>query len=105
MDFKIIILAVLSFIAGITFLSIGFYFIGEKFLNLLNEALPQKTEEALKKNTKRAKSSGYIAMGLGGLTIVWGVLMLIFPDSAAILGLTYIIILAIGLGALMIAFK
>lgn len=105
MDFKIILLAVLSFIAGIAFFCVGFYFIGEKFLTLLNDALPEKTEEAMKKNNKRAKSCGYIAMGLGGLTIVWGILMFIFPGIAGVLGLSYIVILAIGLGVLMMAFK
>ena len=105
MNGKILVLCILSIVVGIAFFVMGFYFLGGKFLRMLNESAIEKTEEMFKKNGKRAKSCGYVSFALGGLTFVWAIIMFMFPQIASILGLIYMVFLGIGLGVLLVAFK
>ena len=105
MNGKILVLCILSVVVGIAFFVMGFYFLGGKFLRLLNESAVVKSEEMFKKNEKRAKSCGYVSMGLGGITFVWAILMFMFPSIASMLGLIYMVVLGAGLGVLLVAFK
>ena len=105
MNGKILVLCILSIIVGIAFFAMGFYFLGGKFVRMLNESAVVKSEEMFKKNAKRAKSCGYVSFGLGGLTLVWAIFMFMFPNMASILGLIYMLVLGVGLGVLLVAFK
>ena len=59
------ILAILCFIAGAAFCAAGVYFLLPGFLDKLNEAASDKSPETQRRNTLRAKASGYVALGLG----------------------------------------
>ena len=105
MNGKILALCILSIVVGIAFFAMGFYFLGGKFLRLLNESAVVKSEEMFKKNAKRAKSCGYVSLALGALTLVWAGFMFVFPQFAGMLGLIYMLVLGAGLGVLLVAFK
>ena len=77
------ILVILSFIAGIAFCAAGVYFLLPRFLDKLNEATADKSPENLRRNALRAKASGYVALGLGALTLVFSVMLLSFPQIAS----------------------
>ena len=95
----------MSIVVGIAFFAMGIYFLGGKFLRMLNESAAVKSDEVFKKNTKRAKSCGYVSMALGALTLVWAGFMFVFPEIAGMLGLIYMLVLGAGLGVLLVAFK
>ena len=102
---KTLLLSILFIIAGLSFIGAGIYFLSSRFLNKLNEAAPQKTDEIFRKNTFRAKGSGYTAIGLGALTVVWSIITFLIPQAAAIMGLVYLFILMIAVGVLIVVFK
>ena len=99
------ILAILSIIAGVAFTAAGVYFLSGSYLNKLNEATPKKSPENLAKNKLRAKASGYVGLGIGSLTIMFGVMLLMFPTIAPALALTYMVILMIACIILVAAYK
>ncbi|MCR4733392.1 MAG: hypothetical protein K5829_00075 [Treponema sp.] len=105
MTTKIILLAILFIIAGASFVGAGIYFLSSAFLNKLIEASPDKSAESKGKNTFRAKGSGYTAIGLGALTIVWSIFTFVFPQAAATMGLVYLFILMLAVGLLIFIFK
>lgn len=105
MSTKLIILAIFSFISGMIFLCIGFYFLSKKFLNKMIDSASDKSEKSLKHLEFRCKGSGYVGITFGALTIMWGILLLMFPVIAAPLALVYMIILAIAFVFLMFVFK
>lgn len=105
MSSKLIILVIFSFVAGLIFLATGFYFLSKKFLNKMLESASDKSEKNLKHLEFRCKGSGYVGITFGALTIMWGILLLIFPSIAAPLALIYMIILAIAFVFLMFVFK
>lgn len=70
---KIILLAVMCFAAGLGFFGAGFYFLFQKDPSI--------------------KKCGYIANVLGGLTIVFGLFIVCFPQMAALLALIYMFFL------------
>ena len=102
---KVIFQAILSIIAGAAFIAVGIYFLSSRFLQKLNEAAADKSEEACKKNAFRAKGSGLTALSLGVLTLVWGLMLFTFPQIAAPLALVYMIFLIAAFGCLMLVFK
>jgi hypothetical protein len=85
------ILVILSFIAGIAFCAAGVYFLLPRYLDKLNEATSDKSPETQRKNQLRAKSSGYVALGLGALTLVLAFMLISFPQIASPLVLVYMI--------------
>ena len=102
---KILLLAIAFIIAGVSFIAAGIYFISSRFLNKLNEAAPQKDPETFKKNAFRSKGFGYTSLGLGALTIVWGIITFIAPQAAAVMGLVYLFILMIAVFILIFMFR
>ena len=99
------LLAVLCFIAGAVLLATGIYFLTPSFLNKLNEATGDKTPENLHRNKLRSKASGYVALGLGALTLVWGFMFLSFPQIQSILALVYMFLLLGAVSVLMVMMK
>ncbi len=99
------ILVILSFIAGLAFLAAGVYFLLPGYLNKLNEAASDKSPENLRKNQLRAKSSGYVALGLGALTLVFAFMLLSFPQIASPLVLVYMIFLLAAVSVLLVMYK
>ncbi len=99
------ILVILSFIAGLAFLAAGVYFLLPGYLNKLNEAAADKSPENLRLNALRAKSSGYVALGLGALTLVFAFMLLSFPQIASPLVLVYMLFLLAAVSVLLIMYK
>ena len=105
MNAKIIVLIILSFLAGISFIAAGIYFLGPKFVNKLNEADPEKSENSAKRNSFHAKGTGLVALSVGALTIVFASMIIAFPTITAPLALTYMIFLIIAFLALVIIYR
>ena len=99
------ILVILSFIAGLAFLAAGVYFLLPGYLDKLNEAASDKSPENLRKNQLRSKSSGYVALGLGALTLVFAFMLLSFPQIASPLVLVYMIFLLAAVSVLLVMYK
>ena len=99
------ILIILFFIAGLAFLATGVYFLLPVFLDKLNEAAADKSPENLRKNQLRAKASGYVALGLGALTLVLGFMLISFPQIASPLVLVYMIFLLAAVSVLLVMYK
>ena len=99
------ILIILFFIAGVAFCAAGVYFLLPGFLDKLNEAAADKSPENLLKNQLRAKASGYVALGLGALTLVLGVMLISYPQIASPLVLVYMIFLLAAVSVLLVMYK
>lgn len=99
------ILTILFFIAGVAFCAAGVYFLLPGFLNKLNEAAADKSPENLRKNQLRAKASGYVALGLGALTLVLGFMLISFPQIASPLVLVYMFFLLAAVSVLLVMYK
>ena len=99
------ILVILSFIAGVAFCTAGVYFLLPRYLDKLNEAASDKSPETQRKNQLRAKSSGYVALGLGALTIVFAFMMLSFPQITSPLVLVYMFFLLVAVSVLLVMYK
>ncbi len=85
------ILVILSFIAGLAFLAAGVYFLTPGFQN--------------KMNLKNTKAISFVALGLGALTLVWGAMLITFPQAQSILALIYMFFLLAAVSALMVLMK
>ena len=85
------LLAILCFIAGAALVTTGIYFLTPGFQN--------------KTNFRHTKAISYVALGLGALTIVWGAMLLSFPQAQSILALIYMFFLLAAVSALMILMK
>ncbi len=85
------ILAILCFIAGLALVATGIYFLTPGFQN--------------KMNLKNTKAISFVALGLGALTLVWGAMLLSFPQAQSILALIYMFFLLGAVSALMILMK
>lgn len=85
------ILVILSFIAGLALIATGIYFLTPGFLE--------------KMNLRHTKAISYVALGLGALTLVWGFMLLSFPQAPSILALIYMFFLLGAVCALMILMK
>jgi len=105
MNPKLIILFVLSLLMGVTFIGVGFYFGSKRFLNKLNESCPTQSPEAFAKNKIRSKGSSIVSLALGGLTLIWGLCLFLFPQIASILALIYMISLIIAFVFISFVFK
>ena len=99
------ILSILSIIAGVAFAAAGVYFLSGSYLNKINEATPEKSPENLAKNKLRAKTSGYVGLGIGALTIIFGIMLMMFPTIAPALALAYMILLMIACIVLVVVYK
>ena len=99
------ILIILSFIAGLAFCAAGIYFLLPGYLDKLNEAASDKSPENLRKNQLRAESSGYVALSLGALTLVFAFMLLSFPQIASPLVLVYMIFLVAAVSVLLVMYK
>ena len=104
MSIKIVVLIILAFVAGLAFIGTGIYFLSGSFLEKLN-ASSAADEESKRKNAFRAKGSGMTAISLGALTLVWGLMVLSFPQIAAALGLAYMFFLIAAFGVITLVFK
>ncbi len=99
------ILIILSFIAGLAFCAAGVYFLLPGYLDKLNEAAADMSPESLRKNQLRAKSSGYVALGLGALTLVLAFMLLTFPQIASAMVLVYMFFLLAAVSVLLVVYK
>ena len=99
------VLIILSFIAGLAFCAAGVYFLLPQFLDKLNEAASDKSPETQRKNQLRAKSSGYVALGLGVLMIVFAFMMLSFPQITSPLVLVYMFFMLAAVSVLLVMYK
>ncbi len=99
------ILIILSFIAGIAFCAAGVYFLLPGFLDKMNEATADKSPENLRRNQLRARSSGYVALGLGALTLVLAFMLLSYPQIASPLVLVYMIFVLAAVTVLLVMYK
>ena len=99
MTAKILLLAILSIFAGLSFIIVGIYFLSQKFLDKLNESNSDK------RNEFRAKGSGLTSIALGALTIVWALLLFSFPDISKYISLIYMFFLILAFSTLVIIFK
>lgn len=102
---KIVILFILSLLMSFALIAVGIYFASEKFLNKLNEASAIKNAQTFAKNKVRAKGSAYISLGLGALTLVWAVMLMIFPGISSYLSLIYMAVLFISCVFLVFLYK
>ena len=75
------ILAILCFIAGAALIATGIYFLTPGFQN--------------KTNFRHTKAISYVALALGALTLVWGGMLLSFPQAQTVLALVYMFFLLI----------
>ena len=85
------LLAILCFIAGAALVATGIYFLTPGFQS--------------KTNFRHTKAISYIALGLGALTLVWGAILLSFPQAQTALALVYMFFLLGAVCALMILMK
>ena len=85
------ILAILCFIAGVALMATGIYFLTPGFQS--------------KMNLKHTKAISYVALALGALTLVWGAMLLSFPQAQSILALIYMFFLLGAVSALMLLMK
>ena len=92
MTTKVIILIVLSFIFGIGFIAAGIYFLTDKFLKIINNAF-------------RAKGTAYVSLGVGALTLVFAMILKVFPTLVNLVALVYMIFLVLAFVALAIIYK
>lgn len=99
------ILPILSLIAGVAFIAGGIYFLSEKFLQKINEATPNLNEESIRKNTFRAKGTGYVSFSVGALTFVFAIMLFMFPALATALALFYMIMLVFAFLSLVIIYR
>lgn len=102
---KILLILILAIIMGIAFFVTGFIFRSQKFIDRLNAAAPVPSAELFKKNEIRAKGSSIVAFGIGGLTLIWGIIVFMLPSLAGILAIVYMVILIFAFLFLMLAFK
>ena len=105
MPVKILILAVLSIIAGLSFIAVGIYFLSNSFLQKLNDAVSQKSAEVFAKNKARAKGSAYTAIAFGALTLMWAAMLFMMPGSAPLLSVIYMVVLLVCCLILITLFK
>lgn len=105
MSIKLIILIILCAFAGVCFISAGIYFLSGKYLNKLNNATLEQTSQTFARNKLRAKTSGYIGLGIGALTMVFGIMLMMFPSIASALAFIYMLILMIACIILVVVFK
>ena len=105
MNGKIIFLAVMCFFMAVVFAAMGIYFLSSRFLQKLNDASAEKSEQIIKKNRLRAKGSGYITVGLAALTLFLGILVLLFSAIAPYLAVSYMILLIIALIILIFLYR
>lgn len=105
MNPKLIILFILSLLMGSIFIGVGFYFGSKRFLNKINEACPTPSSESFAKNKIRSKGSSIVSFALGGLTLVWGICLFIFPQIENILSLLYMISLIVAFVFISFVFK
>lgn len=105
MSGKYIVLMILSIIAGVGFICCGVYFLSNRFIQKLNEA--NAFDEGKKKhNMFKAKGSGYLALGIGALTLVFACFIALMPATLLpVLAVIYMVILVIGFLALTVIFK
>ncbi len=99
------ILIILSFIAGLAFCAAGVYFLLPGFLDKLNEAASDKSPESQRRNALRAKASGYVALGLGALTLVLAFMLISFPQITSPLVLVYMIFVLAAVSVLLVMYK
>ena len=85
------LLAILCFIAGVALIATGIYFLTPGFQS--------------KMNLKHTKAISYVALGLGALTLVWGAMLLSFPQAQSVLALVYMFFLLGAVSVLMILMK
>ena len=85
------LLAILCFIAGAALVATGIYFLTPNFQS--------------KTNFRHTKAISYVALGLGALTIVWGAMLLSFPQAQPVLALIYMFFLLGAVSALMLLMK
>ena len=85
------ILAILCFIAGVALVATGIYFLTPGFQS--------------KTNFSHTKAFSYIALGLGAFTIIWGAMLLSFPEIQKILALVYMFFLLGAVTVLMLLMK
>ena len=85
------LLAILCFIAGAALIATGIYFLTPGFQS--------------KTNFKHTKAISYVALGLGALTLVWGAILLSFPQAQTTLALVYMFFLLGAVCALMLLMK
>ncbi len=85
------LLAILCFIAGAALVATGIYFLTPGFKS--------------KTSFKHTKAISYVALGLGALTLVWGAILLSFPQAQTALALVYMFFLLGAVCALMILMK
>lgn len=102
---KIIVLGILSIAAGIAFIAAGIYFLTSRFLQTINDASADKSPENLKRNGLRAKSSGYVSLGIGALTLVLAFMLFSFPQIASPLVLVYMFFLLAAVSVLLVMYK
>lgn len=95
----------MSLFAGIAFIAIGIYFLSAKFSNKLLESNPDKDEKSQRRMVFRAKGSGYTALSIGALTIMWGIMIFTFPQTISVLALIYMILLIIAFSVISFVFK
>lgn len=105
MSAKIIALFILSIIAGIVFIGVGFYFLSTNFVKKMIESNPFPSEDSERKTIFRAKASGYTALATGALTLMWGIFIFIVPQIISILALIYMLFLIIAFSVLTFVFK
>ena len=99
------ILAILSFIAGLAFCAAGVYFLLPGYLDKLNEAAADKSPENLRRIALRAKASGYVALGLGAVTLVLAFMLISFPQITSPLVLVYMIFVLAAVSVLLVMYK
>ena len=99
------ILAIICLIAGAAFCAVGVFFLLPGYLNKLNEAAADKSPENLRRNALRTKASGYVALGLGALTLVLAFMLLSFPQIASPLVLVYMIFVLAAVTVLLVMYK
>lgn len=90
---KATIILIAFCLCGLVFMALGLFLKSQKYLNSLQASFdtPQKAQDAV----KSGKLCGSIAMGIGGFTLICGIITKLMPELFSYLALVYVIVLII----------
>lgn len=100
---KIIVAMILFIIAGIVFLAAGLYFSSKKYQQALADS--HENPEEKRKAVITGKLCGIIALALGGLTLVSGIIIKFMPQIFRYLSFFYVLALIACFAALIFSFR
>ncbi|MDE5898962.1 MAG: hypothetical protein K2H09_06845 [Treponemataceae bacterium] len=96
-------LLIVFVVAGAVFIGVGMLFLSERYLKNLSDAY--QDERKRKRAVLSGKICGFAAVGIGGLTIVCGIIVRLVPSVFQYMALVYVIALIAAFLAISSAIK